>query len=576
MLRKIIGKLFGPAKKDRPAGDSQSKSAQPGRAKTHPGSKRGSAEGKPDGERPRRQRRDRGAPRDGSATPAKSGERSPSRRNEFRPEGAREGGAPEGERKGGRRRRGRGGDRRERDERGDRRREGEAHPSGERAHPRRREEDGENAGPAPASTPAPVVAAKPFVPPEPIEIPPISEDNEFIGLGLVPAIAAAAEAKGYTQPTPIQSEAIPFILQERDVIGSAQTGTGKTAAFSLPILQKLGEHGTLRCLILEPTRELALQVDEAMHTYSKFTNLNTTVIYGGVGYGPQRDAIASGLDIIVATPGRLLDHIEQRSFSLSGIQYLVLDEVDRMLDMGFLPDVKRIIAMCPKERQTLFFSATIPPELEKLTEWCLRDPHTIEIGRRRSAAETVSHAFYPVIESQKFDLLKKLLEDTNYESVLIFCRTKHGADFVASRLEREKHKVAVMHSNRTQAERTEALLGFKSGKYEMLVATDVAARGLDIQGISHVVNFDTPQHPEDYVHRIGRTGRAQSEGDAFTLLTEDEMKYAFAIERFIDQRIERKKIEGFDYQYSAVFASLEGEPSTVFRSRLYRGSKVRR
>jgi len=407
-------------------------------------------------------------------------------------------------------------------------------------------------------------------------VPPISEDNEFVGLGLVPAVAAAVEAKGYIQPTPIQSEAIPVILSGRDVIGSAQTGTGKTAAFSLPILQKLGTHGALRCLVLEPTRELALQVNEALLTYSKFTDLHTTVIYGGVGYGPQRDAIAAGLDIVVATPGRLLDHLEQRSFSLGSIEYLVLDEVDRMLDMGFLPDVKRIIGMCPKERQTLFFSATIPPELEKLTEWCLRDPHTIEIGRRRSAAETVSHAFYPVIESQKFDLLKKLLEDTNYESVLIFCRTKHGADFVANRLEREKHKVAVMHSNRSQSERAEALKGFKSGKYEVMVATDVAARGLDIQGITHVVNYDTPQHPEDYVHRIGRTGRAQNEGDAFTLLTEDEMKYAFAIERFIDQKIERKKVEGFDYHYSAVFASQEGDPATVFRSRLYRGSKIKR
>ncbi|MGH8021678.1 MAG: DEAD/DEAH box helicase [Opitutaceae bacterium] len=506
---------------------------------------------------------------------AKSGERDQPRRKEFRPEGA----ASEGERKGGRRRRGRGGNRRERDDlgdrgersdRGDSRRESAAHTSSERVPSRRRDDEG------PDSTPTPVATAKPFVPSAPIEIPSISEDNEFIGLGLVPAVAAAAEAKGYTQPTPIQSEAIPFILEGRDVIGSAQTGTGKTAAFSLPILQKLGEHGALRCLVLEPTRELALQVDEAMRTYSKFTHLNATVIYGGVGYGPQRDAIASGLDIVVATPGRLLDHLEQRSFSLAGIQYLVLDEVDRMLDMGFLPDVKRIISMCPKERQTLFFSATIPPELEKLTEWCLRDPHTIEIGRRRSAAETVSHAFYPVIEAQKFDLLKKLLEDTHYESVLIFCRTKHGADFVASRLQRENHKVAVMHSNRSQSERTEALKGFKSGKYEVMVATDVAARGLDIQGISHVINFDTPQHPEDYVHRIGRTGRAQSEGDAFTLLTEEEMKYAFAIERFIGQRIERKKIEGFDYQYSAVFASLEGDPSTVFRSRLYRGSKARR
>jgi ATP-dependent RNA helicase RhlE len=244
-----------------------------------------------------------------------------------------------------------------------------------------------------------------------------------------------------------------------------------------------------------------------------------------------------------------------------------------MLDMGFLPDVKKIIGMCPEERQTLFFSATIPPELEKLTEWVLKDPHTIEIGRRQSAAETVTHAFYPVIEQQKFALLLEILEQTHYESVLIFCRTKHGADFVANRLAAQDHKVAVMHSNRTQRERTEALAGFKSGKYEVLVATDVAARGLDIAGVTHVINYDTPLHPEDYVHRIGRTGRAQTEGDAFTLLTEEESKYAFAIERVIGQKVERKKIENFPYQYSAVFAQLEGEKPNVFRSRLYRGTR---
>ncbi len=407
----------------------------------------------------------------------------------------------------------------------------------------------------------------------PMEIPPISEDSEFSDLGLEPFIVAAVEAKGYTQPTPIQSEAIPYVLSGRDVIGSAQTGTGKTAAFALPILQKLRSHGSLRCLILEPTRELALQVDEAIHTYGRFTDLRNTVIFGGVGYGPQRDAIARGLDIVVATPGRLLDHLQQGSFNLKGVNLLVLDEVDRMLDMGFLPDVKRIIEQCPTERQTLFFSATIPPELENLTKWVLRDPHTIEIGRRQMAAETVSHAFYPVIEAQKFDLLKALLEQTHYESVIVFCRTKHGADFVANRLSSQGHKVAVMHSNRSQSERMEALKGFKSGKYEMLVATDLAARGLDIAGVTHVINFDTPQHAEDYVHRIGRTGRAEAEGDAFTLLTEDEMKHAYAIERFIGQKVERKKIEGFAYQYSAIFESAADAPKNQFRSRLYRGTR---
>lgn len=408
------------------------------------------------------------------------------------------------------------------------------------------------------------------------EPPRVSEDNEFVDLGLDARIAAAVEEKGYQQPTPIQSEAIPVILEGRDVVGSAQTGTGKTAAFALPVLQKLGSHGDLRCLVLGPTRELVQQVGDAFEVYGKYTGLKTAIVYGGVGYGPQREAFARGVDIIVATPGRLLDHLGQKSISLDSVKYLILDEVDRMLDMGFLPDVKRIIQQCPKERQTLFFSATIPPELEKFAEWCLTDPHTIEIGRRRSAAETVKHAFYPVVESQKFDLLLLLLERTNWESVLIFTRTKHGADFVANRLKARGHKVAAMHSNRSQRERTEALDGFKSGKYEVLVATDVAARGLDIRGVTHVINYDTPLHPEDYVHRIGRTGRAQTEGDAFTLLTEDELKYAAAIERFIGQKIERKKVEGFEYKYSRVFESLEGEPDNVFRSRLFRGSRTRR
>ncbi len=454
--------------------------------------------------------------------------------------------------------RGRGGERGERGER-----------SPERAPRAQRENDLEQAANAALSE----IQPEPVASTTPIEIPAIAEDNEFTGLGLEPFIVAAIDAMGYQQPTPIQSEAIPLVLEGRDVIGSAQTGTGKTAAFGLPILQKLQSHGKLRCLVLEPTRELAVQVDEAFQTFKKFTNLRAHVIFGGVGYGPQREAIARGLDIVVATPGRLLDHLEQRSFTLDDIQFLILDEVDRMLDMGFLPDVKRIIEKCPKDRQTLFFSATIPPELAKLTSWCLRDPHTIEIGRRRSPAETVSHAFYPVIESQKFNLLKQLLEQTNYESVIIFCRTKHGADFVANRLIQLDHKVAVMHSNRSQGERMEALKGFKSGKYEVLVATDVAARGLDIAGVSHVINYDTPQHAEDYVHRIGRTGRAQNEGDAFTLLTEEESKYAHSIERFIGQKVERKKIEGFEYQYSAVFAAQEEAAKNVVRSRLYRGAR---
>jgi len=404
------------------------------------------------------------------------------------------------------------------------------------------------------------------------ELPEVSPDHEFSLMGLAPFVVAAVQELGFEQPTPIQSDGIPVVLANRDVIGSAQTGTGKTAAFGLPIIQKLVSHGKMRCLVLEPTRELALQLEEALVSFSKFTDLRISVIYGGVGYGRQKSELAAGVDIVVATPGRLLDHMEQGTIHLDTVDILVLDEVDRMLDMGFLPDVKRIVSKVPTERQTLFFSATIPPAIAQLTTWVVRDPEIIEISRRAPAA-TVSHAFYPVVQTQKFDLLIALLERTHYESVLIFCRTKIGADMISRRLDNLGHPVAVMHSNRSQSERTEALTGFKSGKYEVLVATDVASRGLDIAGISHVVNYDTPLHPEDYVHRIGRTGRAMNEGDAFTLLTEDEIKYAKAIERFIGKTVERKKLEDFDYAYSAVFAQEDEPAKNVFKSRLYRGSR---
>jgi ATP-dependent RNA helicase RhlE len=384
----------------------------------------------------------------------------------------------------------------------------------------------------------------------PPEVPKMA--TTFSALGLSDAVAYAVEQKGYVDPTPIQAQAIPVVLTGRDVMGAAQTGTGKTAAFALPILQRLGTHGSLRCLILEPTRELALQVEQAFLEYGKFTNLRTAIVYGGVGYGKQLEALRRGVDILVATPGRLLDHLEQRNTSLRDVQILVLDEVDRMLDMGFLPDVKRIVTQCPRERQTLFFSATLPPEIAQLASWAVRDPVRIELGHR-APASTVSHAFYPVVASQKFDLLCTLLSRTQFESVLIFCRTKAGADRVASWLKGQKHTVGVMHSDRNQSERVEALNGFKSGKFEVLVATDIAARGLDIQGISHVINYDVPENPEDYVHRIGRTGRAQKLGEAFTLVTEDNVRDARSIERFIGANIERKKLEGFDYIYSALF-----------------------
>jgi ATP-dependent RNA helicase RhlE len=369
----------------------------------------------------------------------------------------------------------------------------------------------------------------------------------FKTLGLSPEVIRGVDAAGYTDPTPIQHRAIPVILDGKDVIGSAQTGTGKTAAFALPILTLLKTHGKCRCLILEPTRELAAQVETAFRDYGRFTNLETIVIYGGVGYGNQKDALKRGMDILVATPGRLLDLMQQGCVNLQNVNFLVLDEVDRMLDMGFLPDVLRIIERCPKQRQTLLFSATIPTEIERLASWVLHDPVAIEIGERRSPAETVTHAFYPVASQQKFELLLALLEQTEFISVLIFSRTKHGADKIAKRLKSANHSVAVLHSNRTQRERVEALEGFKSGKYEVMVATDIAARGIDVEGISHVVNYDVPQHPEDYVHRIGRTGRAQTVGDAVTLVTIEELDHVRAIERFLGKSVLRLKLDNFPY-----------------------------
>ena len=409
-----------------------------------------------------------------------------------------------------------------------------------------------------------------FKPTVPVDIPKM--DTPFSKLGLSDALSFAVQEKGYTIPTPIQAQAIPLILQGRDVIGSAQTGTGKTAAFALPIIQRLGTHGAMRCLILEPTRELALQVEEAFHKYSKFTDLRVTIVYGGVGYGKQTDDLKRGVDILAATPGRLLDHLEQGNCSLDKIDILVLDEVDRMLDMGFLPDVKRIVQKCATNRQTLFFTATLPPEIEQLAGWALKNPAKVEIGRTHSAADTIAHCFYPVVASQKFELLQVLLERTEFKSVLIFCRTRMGADRIAARLVQKGHRVGVMHSDRSQRERVEALDGFKSGKNEVLVATDIAARGLDIAGVSHVINYDVPENAEDYVHRIGRTGRAQNTGDAFTLVTEDDVRDARSIERFIGATVERKKIEDFPYIYSALFdQKIIEEAAPKAAGRLHRG-----
>ena len=375
----------------------------------------------------------------------------------------------------------------------------------------------------------------------------------FSKLGLSKTTLQGVKAMGWTDPSPIQLRAIPLLLEGKDVIGSAQTGTGKTAAFTLPILSQLPKpDGKSRVLILEPTRELASQVETAVRDYARFTDHEVAVIYGGVGYGKQVDALKNGVDIIVATPGRLLDHMQQGVAKMKDITHVVLDEADRMLDMGFLPDVKRILEKCPKDRVTALFSATVPPEIETLISWAMKDPETIEIGMRRSPADTVKHVIYPVAEKQKTELLFAVLKSVDFDSAIIFCRTKHGADRVGNQLKRENHAVAILHSDRTQRDREKSLKGFRDGKFEVLVATDIASRGLDISGVSHVVNYDVPQHPEDYVHRIGRTGRAEATGDAFTLMVAEDVQHVDAIERFIGTKIERAKLEGFDYRYTTI------------------------
>jgi len=372
-------------------------------------------------------------------------------------------------------------------------------------------------------------------------------------------VLQGVRAMGYLEPTPIQLRAMPLILEGKDVIGSAQTGTGKTAAFALPILSKLGTHGPgPRLVVLEPTRELAAQVETALHNFARFTNLRTAVIFGGVGYGKQLEALRDGVDVLVATPGRLLDHLQRGTCRLDRVQFVVLDEADRMLDMGFLPDVRRILDRCPRNRHTSLFSATIPPEIETLIQWAMRQPQTIEIGVRRSPKDTVKHVIYPVSDFQKADLALELLRRVNYDSVIVFCRTKHGADRVAGLLKRNQHAVAVLHSNRTQREREQALRGFRDGRFEVLVATDIAARGLDIADVSHVINYDVPQHPEDYVHRIGRTGRMEATGDAYTLMVAEDVRHVNAIEHFIGQKIPRVKLENFNYRYTTLFE--QGKP----------------
>jgi ATP-dependent RNA helicase RhlE len=370
----------------------------------------------------------------------------------------------------------------------------------------------------------------------------------FAELMLAPELLRAVADAGYTAPTPIQARAIPLILKGRDIMGLAQTGTGKTAAFTLPIVQRLlGGPRRARALILTPTRELAVQVRESFAKYAEHSGLEIAVVYGGVPLGPQEQALRSGVDVSVATPGRLLDHMERQNVAFDDLEVLVLDEADRMLDMGFAPQLNRIVADIPKYRQTLLFSATMPPEVEALARKYLRKPIVVQVGMRTQAASTVTHAVYPVPRDRKSELLVELLRKSELDSVLVFTRTKHGADKIVRKLDSEGISSLAMHSEKSQGQRTDALDQFKKGTIRVLVATDIAQRGLDIAGISHVINYDVPAQAEDYVHRIGRTGRAAATGDAFTFMAADEISMVRLIERTLGQPIPRISVPGYDF-----------------------------
>jgi ATP-dependent RNA helicase RhlE len=381
---------------------------------------------------------------------------------------------------------------------------------------------------------------------------PQNDEVTFAELGLAEPLLLAIRDAGYDTPTPIQREAIPLALKGRDLIGLAQTGTGKTASFTLPLVQRmLGGPRRTRALILTPTRELCLQVEESFRKYSKHAPVDVIPVFGGVGYEPQEKALRQGVDAVVATPGRLLDHLEKRNVDFTYLETLVLDEADRMLDMGFAPQINRIVDQIPKYRQTLLFSATMPPEVEALARRYLRKPVVIQVGRRSQTATSVTHAVYPVPRHLKNSLLVKLLTDSLHESVLVFTRTKSGADRVVSDLEKAGFDAGAMHADKSQQQRMKALEDFRQGKLKVLVATDIAQRGLDISGITHVINYDVPQQPEDYVHRIGRTGRAAASGDAYTFMSPDEIAMVRIIERTIGQEIPRVSVAGFDFGTTA-------------------------
>ncbi|MDD5169566.1 MAG: DEAD/DEAH box helicase, partial [Syntrophales bacterium] len=373
-----------------------------------------------------------------------------------------------------------------------------------------------------------------------------------------PQIAAGIKALGYTDPTPIQVRAIPPVMEGRDVMGLAQTGTGKTAAFVLPILERLipGPRGTVRALIVAPTRELAEQIHVAIGEMGRKTHIKSCTVYGGVNINPQIQKLRTGVDIVVACPGRLLDHMSQKTINLTGIEVLVIDEADRMFDMGFLPDIRRIIKQVPVKRQTLMFSATMADDIRKLASDVLHDPVMIQIGHA-APVNSASHALYPVEQHLKTGLLIELLKRTDTESILIFTRTKHRAKRVGQQLEKEGYRAASLQGNLSQNKRQDALDGFRDGSYQILVATDIAARGIDVSSISHVINYDIPDTTDAYTHRIGRTGRAAKTGDAFTFVCREDEPLIKSIERVLGEKIERRLLKDFDYRKAAPSRDVE-------------------
>ena len=395
----------------------------------------------------------------------------------------------------------------------------------------------------------------------------------FLNLGLCPQILRAVEEEGYTQATPIQAKAIPVILSKKDVLAAAQTGTGKTAGFTLPLLEILNQNHSkdkktqVRALILTPTRELASQVGASVEAYGKYLPFKSAVIFGGVGINPQKAILKKGVDIITATPGRLLDLVSQDCLDLSKVEFLVLDEADRMLDMGFIHDIKKILSILPKQRQNLLFSATFSPEIKKLADGLLKTPVLIEVSKANSTSHKVEQTVHHVDKERKKELLIHLLNKNSWKQVLVFTRTKHGANKLSEALIKDKITSAAIHGNKSQGARTKALDDFKAGTVRVLVATDIAARGIDIDQLPHVINFELPNVPEDYVHRIGRTGRAGNSGDAISLVCIDEHDYLFGIEKLIKQKINKIAIEGFK-----VNPNIKAEPISNGRNRVNNSS----